>query len=252
MSSFTRFVSKANSMLSDVFGALGIGGEGCTFTLSGGGESVSFPVSPASFEVSLPSNNQTVNVISIGDVNMIGNAGLASLKFESFFPSNEYPFVNDMTATGAYEYVAKVKKMQTGKEPCQISISGTDVSLPVTIETFEYGEKDGSGDVYFSLQLREYKFVSPASEATNSVTGMKGRMSDVLKEKPMTCLGGLDMMDTAQKAIQRTTSIAKQCKRVVNTYRAMAKSGGIRPGVLLKTTAKGIFKAGGKLPMVKW
>ena len=137
MSSFTRFVSKANSMLSDVFGALGIGGEGCTFTLSGGGESVSFPV-------------------------------------------------------------------------------------------------------------------SPASDKTNSVTGMKGRMSDVLKEKPMTCLGGLDMMDTAQKAIQRTTSIAKQCKRVVNTYRAMAKSGGIRPGVLLKTTAKGIFKAGGKLPMVKW
>ena len=102
------------------------------------------------------------------------------------------------------------------------------------------------------MQLREYRSVSPASDKTNSVTGMKGRMSDVLKEKPMTCLGGLDMMDTAQKAIQRTTSIAKQCKRVVNTYRAMAKSGGIRPGVLLKTTEKGIFKAGGKLPMVKW
>lgn len=33
MSSFTRFVSKANSVLSDVFSALGIGGEGCTFTL---------------------------------------------------------------------------------------------------------------------------------------------------------------------------------------------------------------------------
>lgn len=249
MSSFSRFISKASSVLSGLAGALGMSGS-CTFTLSGSGYSVDFPVLPSSFTVTNPRNNQTINVISVGDVNMIGNAGLASIKFDSFFPANNYPFLKTFMITPPYNYVQKVKAMQSANQPCQITITGTDVSLPVTIETFEYSEKDGSGDVYFSMELKEYRYMSTSSNLINGITGMTGRTAGVLNEKQMTCIHDLDTMDTAAKAIQKTASIAKQCTRTLELYKAMAKSGGVRPGVLIGSTVKGIT-AGGK-SLLKW
>lgn len=250
MSSFTRFIGRASSILSSVLGAFGMGGDGCVFELSGAGETVAFPVSPASFEVTNPANNQTINVISIGDVNMLGNAGLASLKFDAFFPAEQYPFIKRFDLKEPYDYVQSIKAMQKSKEPCQISISGTDVSMPVTIEEFDYSEKDGSGDVYFSISLKEYRYVVPASDKTNDVTGMKGRIADTVKSKQTTCIGTMDVMDNAQKAVQRTTSIAKQCQRTLSLYRAMAKSGGVNAGVILKTTVNGV--TGGGQQLAKW
>lgn len=265
MSSFTRFLSKASSALSGIAGALGMNGGGCTFTLSGDGKTVTFPVLPASFTVTNPRNNQTINVINIGDVNVIGNAGLATLKFESFFPANDYPFVQGgglgsrmfgglgglmNQVKDPYTYVQQIKDMQAANTPCQITITGTDVSMPVTVETFEYGEKDGSGDVSFSLSLREYRYLTPASGGLNSVTGLKGRIGGALKEKVTSCLPGLDTMDNAAKSLQRTASIAKQCQRTLKLYKAMAKSGGVRGGVLITSTIKGI-QAGGT-SLVKW
>lgn len=248
MSSFLRFLNQATSVLSDVLGAMSGGSDGCTFTLSGGSESVDFPVSPPNFEVTNPYNNTSVNINNLGDINMLGKRGLSALKFSSFFPNQQYTFVQTLSLASPYDYVSQIKKMAESGSPCTISISGTDVSLPVSIDEFTYKEQDGTGDVYFTLSLREYRYVLPDSATTNDVTDLKSRVSQTTEVKQTRCLGTAAAgLDTAQRALQKTTTIAKQGQRVLGLYKAMVKSGGIPLGTVLTTTAKGVATGGKSL-----
>ena len=264
MSSFTTFMSTSSSVLSGVFGALGgASGDGCIFTLKSGGISVDFPVSPPDFEVVNSYNNSSVNINNIGEINMLGKRGLATLKFSSFFPAQEYAWLTSggglsgllsggikgmmgkSSVVGApYEYVAKIKQMAELSQPCTISITGTDVSLPVTIDEFTYKEQDGSGDVYFSLALKEYRYIAPQSEQTNSTTGLNGRTAQKLNEKQTTVAKGIHNLDAARRAFQGTSNIAMQGVRVLGTFKAMVKSGGIPAGTVLKVTAGAVAKNG--------
>ena len=248
MSSFLNFITRAAGVMSNILGALGGNSDGCVFTLSGDAYSVNFPVSPPDFEVGNPYNNQTVNIQSLGDVNMLGKRGLQTIKFSSFFPAQAYNFVQTLSIASPYDYVNQVRKMAESGQPCHISITGTDVSLPVSIDDFTYKEQDGSGDVYFSITLREYRYLMPESSATNATTGLKSRVAQLQTDKQTTCLGTtVASIDTAQRAIQKTTTIVKQGQRVIGLYKAMVKSGGITLGTVLTTTAKAVQTNGKSL-----
>ena len=256
MSSFLSFVNTASSVLSGVMSALGGNvGDGCIFALSAGAstgasaggsdEAIELPVTPGSFEVTNPYNNSTVNVNALGDINMIGKRGLATLKFESFFPAQDYSFIQTTSVKSPYEYVSRIKSQAESGKPCKIAISGTDVSMNVTIEEFTYSEKDGTGDVYFSLSLKEYRYITPQSEQTNEATGMKSRVAETGVETSTTATTGMNSMNLAQKSLQKTTTIAKQGIRSLQLYKTLVKSGGLPVGTILTTTAKGV-SAGGK------
>lgn len=243
MGNFFSSISKVSSALSSIMGVLNGAENGCVFTLSGANGSVEFPVSPASFEMSNPYKNSTVNIHSLGDINMIGKRGLATLGFSSFFPAQDYSFAQ--AAEAPYTYVNTIKKMAESKQPAKIAISGTDISLPVTIEDFSFQEKDSTGDVYFKLSLKEYRYIVPQSDKTNQTTGMKGRTAETVKEKRTVWANTMHEIDKAQKTMQKTTSIIKQAERTLGFYRALVKSGGIPLGTVLTTTAKAV-KSGGK------
>ena len=83
MASILSFLNQAvDSLISSGSGL----NTGCKLVLSCAGESVTFPVSPPSFEISNAYNNSTINVNSLGDINMLGKRGLTTIKFSSFFP----------------------------------------------------------------------------------------------------------------------------------------------------------------------
>lgn len=242
MSSFINFINQASGILSDLLGAMGRS-DGCVFTLSGGTTSVSFPVSPSSFEVGNPYNNSTVNITNIGDINMLGKRGLKTLQFSSFFPAQAYPWLATYSMGSPYENVRKVQRLAESGQPCSISISGTDVSMPVSIDKFNYGEKDSSGDVYFTLDLKEYRYIMPESGAVNSITGMQSRIAETVKEKDTTCYS-VSAMETARRAMQKTAAIGKQGKRTIGLYKAIVKSGGVPAGTILTAGVKGVSAAG--------
>lgn len=245
MASFLNFLNTASSIMSNVLSAIGGTNDGCTFTLSGGAYSVSFPVSPANFEVTNPYNNQTVNIINLGDINMLGKRGLRTIKFKSFFPAQAYSFVQTLALSGPYDYVNQIKQMAESGNACSLSITGTDVSMPVSIDDFSYGERDGSGDVYFSISLKEYRYIMPDSSTTNDATGLKSRVASTVENKETIRLGSvMSDMDTAQKALQKTTTIVKQGTRTLGLYKAMVKSGGIPVGTVITTTAKAVLVGG--------
>ena len=230
------------SFLSEVVGAfLGTDGEtGATLVLSGNSSSVTFPVAPPSFDVENSYNNNVVNVNSLGDINMIGKRGLKTLTFSSFFPAQYYGWETNYPSDDPYTACQKMDDMARSGQACTISISGTSVNMSCTIDNFKYGEHDSTGDVYFSISLKEYRYIMPATDTINDVTGLKSRVSEAVQESSFVAVAGNDTRDNAAKAIQRNMSIAKQATNRINLYRAMVKSGGIDVGTVIRTVKEGV------------
>lgn len=170
MASILSFLNQAvDSIISSGSGL----NTGCKLVLSCAGESVTFPVSPPSFKVSNAYNNSTINVNSLGDINMLGKRGLTTIKFSSFFPAQAYDNIVNTTPDSPYSYVEKINSFAQKGQPCKLAISNTNINLNVSINTFDYNEKDGTSDVYFSISLREYRYVLPNSNKLNNTTACK-------------------------------------------------------------------------------
>lgn len=89
---------------------------------------------------------------------MFGGKALATLTWSSFFPNNKnYSFITTSNLKNTYEYVEILKKIQNKGKVIRVLITETDINMNFLIESFTYQEQDGSGDVYYTLNLKEYR-----------------------------------------------------------------------------------------------
>ena len=162
------------------------------------------PVNPSSFDVVDGWNNVEANINSLGLINMIGNRGLKSVTISSFFPAKTYDFTVSGGAVSkktVYSSVATlgrktqsnkkvtyhpwqtVKKLQSWRgKVLTFSISGTDgvVSWRCLIDgDIQYGEKDGTGDIYYTLTLKEYKSTNRKRTVTVPVQKKTSKKTEV-------------------------------------------------------------------------
>lgn len=117
---------------------------------------IQLPIVPSSFRIPSPVNNETFTTINQGDIKLIGQRGLKSITISSFFPSKAYPFNRDNTYKG-YEYAEIIESWIDRRLPVRLVATNTPVNILMTIDEFEYGIQDGSGDVYYTLTLSEFK-----------------------------------------------------------------------------------------------
>ncbi len=129
-------------------------------------ERLRLPVIPSSFEVNIPHQNTTVNVTNLGEVNLIGKTGLMNMTIESFFPNQDYSFCLYKGYPKPYEYIKQLLKWKESGRPIRVIVTGTPINYAMAIESLTYSEVDGTGDVYFSLELKEYKFIKTPSSNT--------------------------------------------------------------------------------------
>lgn len=122
-------------------------------------EQLRLPVIPGEFELSQRHNNTVININSLGEINLIGKKGLASISLSSFFPAQEYYFCKYTGFPKPYECVKMIQKWRDSGKPIRLIITGTPVNYAMTIENFIFSEQDGTRDVYFTLELREYVFI---------------------------------------------------------------------------------------------
>ena len=134
-------------------------------------ERIRLPVIPSSFEVNIPHQNTTVNITNLGEVNLIGKTGLMNMTIESFFPNQKYNFCLYKDFNKPYEYIKQLLKWKDSGKPIRIIITGTPINYAMAIENLTYSEVDGTGDVYFSLELKEYKFISTTGQTTTTKNG---------------------------------------------------------------------------------
>lgn len=126
-------------------------------------EELRLPVPPKEFTMKQGNNNQVVSVENAGELNIMGRARLADVSISSFFPNQPYSFCRYSDLPEPYEFVEVIEKWRKENTPLRLIITGTGIDLYCLIEGFSYGEKDGSKDVYYSLDLKEYRFIEVAS-----------------------------------------------------------------------------------------
>lgn len=115
------------------------------------------PVTPPSFEVSHGINVETINIHKLGDVNLPGYGTLATIKIECVLPGQKYHYVQPKAKINPYGYIKKFTSWCDKHTILRFIVSDTTVNIPVFISDVVYSEKDGTGDVYVSLTLNEYR-----------------------------------------------------------------------------------------------
>lgn len=117
------------------------------FIFRGGEEEVVLPITPASYEVERGTNIEIVNIHELGDVSLAGYGTLATVTIDCLFPASKDPDY----------YLAIFRRFGTEREELRFIVSDTDVNLPVYLQSIQYGERDGTNDVYATITLRERK-----------------------------------------------------------------------------------------------
>lgn len=146
-------------------------------------ERLRLPVLPPSFEVSVGNLNTRVNINEIGNINLIGKSDLKTITLESFFPNQNYYFCEYSDFPKPYECVEMIENWRKSGKPIRLIITDTPINLAMAIEEFSYGERDGTGDVYFTLELAEYVFLETRTESKQRGYKLEGERP-VTKEIP--------------------------------------------------------------------
>ena len=116
------------------------------------------PVKPTEFNVTVAHRNTVVNVIQLGDINLIGKTGLREVSLSSFFPAKDYNFSINSDRKSPKACVNQLENWRNSGKPVRVII--TDIlNMEATIESFAWGERDATGDIYYTLALKEYKRV---------------------------------------------------------------------------------------------
>lgn len=135
------------------------------------GDSLRLPVPPSEYNISKGVNIETENVNELGEVGLFGGKNLQQIELTSFFPNQEYSFCQYKGFPKPNECTKFIDDIKDNGEPVRLLITGTDINTEFLIENFEYGERDGTRDIYFTLVLREYRRISvPIVKNTTSNT----------------------------------------------------------------------------------
>ena len=142
-------------------------------------KAIRLPVMPSEFERVIGANYETNNVIGLGDIATFGGNGLAQLSLSSFFPNKEYSFNAYSDVPKPYEFVKYFKEWKNKGTVVRVIMTGTDINQQMYITNFSYGEKDGTGDVYYTVDLVEYRPITvPVINETSSNTQNTSRQDE--------------------------------------------------------------------------
>lgn len=127
------------------------------------------PVTPESFQVSHGIDMETVNIHTLGDVVIAGYPTLQTIKVDLLLPGQDYIFANSSTLQAPYSYyIARFQRYMNDRNRLRFIVSGTTINIPVKLEEIEYGEKDGTNDVYITLTLHERKDLGSAKRSNSA------------------------------------------------------------------------------------
>ena len=127
------------------------------------------PVLPVTFEISLGSNNDSINVTELGEVIIKQARPAFQFSWESFFPLKTFSGCAVKNPTSPLKCVSKITGWQDEKKPVHLILTDIDVDVYCTIENFRYWEKGGDpGTIYYSISLKEYKEVTARTVTVSS------------------------------------------------------------------------------------
>ena len=123
-------------------------------------QALQLPVHPAEIRVATANLNRVIPIAQAGEIIAIGRSGLAELEIASHFPSEWRPYCAYRDIPRPYDAIALIDSWRLSGRPIRLTITETPINMPVAIANFEWGERAGSRDVDYILQLTEFRFVT--------------------------------------------------------------------------------------------
>ena len=131
------------------------------------GTVVQLPVNPSSLAVESAGNNATVEIVALGEINILRQKKLSNVKIECFFPAlvnKDAPYV--LTSRQFKEpqfYIDFFEKIRSEKKPARFIVTDTKVNMLVGIESFTPALNAGDDDTSYTLEMKEYRPYGPKS-----------------------------------------------------------------------------------------
>ena len=223
--------------------------------LNNGNDKIRLPILPSSFKIGTSQNNTSKNVHRKGEINLLGERNLETVELSSFFPAQEYDFCQYKGFnTNPYTYINKIKNWKENKITPSLVITGReDFNKYVSIESLEYGEEDGSGDVAFTLNAKEYVTVSYSETKKKTSGGKKVTKKSGKKRKTKstkTVKYTVKSGDTLQKIAKKKTGKSANASKIYAKNKSVIERAAKKHG--RKSSSKGRYLyAGTKLVIAK-
>ena len=120
-------------------------------------DKIRFPVVPSSIGVNRSNNIDVESVIKLGEVPIFNGTSLKTIEFTSFFPNQEYNFCDYTGFMKPYEFSEKIQKWMYEGKPLRVIVTDSPTNMQCLIQQFDTVEQDGTRDLYFTLNLLEYR-----------------------------------------------------------------------------------------------
>lgn len=211
-----------------------------------------FPVLPSEYELSSENNNQTVDINAYGEVALLGKRKLKTLSLSSFFPAKKQTFTTGTYFVKPQDYI---KTMQYFRDhaPFRCIITGSKaVNMLCTIESFAWGENDGTGDVTFTVELKEYR--KPSIKKVKKKRSKQGKKTKISVKKATKTSKKITKVSSnrSSKSVESMIyivkkgdtlpKIAKKCTGSSANYRAIANQNGISNPAKIKVGQRLVIK----------
>lgn len=205
-------------------------------------KAIRLPVIPSEFERVIEAGYDTNAIIGLGDVAVLTSNGLAQLSLSSFFPNNEYSFNEYSNVPKPYDMVRYFKEWKNKGTVVRVILTGTDINQEMYITNFSYGERDGTGDIYYSMDLLEYRPIivptitennSNNTQNTNRPTDTNNKNDSSNKQKTHKVVKGDCLWDITQKYYGKGSLYPKIKEANKSKYPSLAKSNVIYVGMEL-------------------
>lgn len=178
-------------------------------------DKIRFPVVPSAIGVNRSNNIDTESVLKLGEVPIFNGTSLKTIELTSFFPNQEYSFCDYKGFMKPYEFSDKIQKWMYEGKPLRIIVTDSPTNMQCLIQQFDTVEQDGTRDLYFTLNLLEYRPIevpnlsnsnqsnnSNSSSSNNSQNTSRPNKTDTNsnnKQKSHKVVKGDSLWDIAQK-----------------------------------------------------
>ena len=122
------------------------------------------PITPKKLTLQIENKNEVINIINVGDINIIKYPGLSTFSFEFLVPAYKYHFAKDFQEQKIY--LDKLEWLKLNPKPFLFAISRKmpngkivhPTNIQVTLEDYTVTEDTANGfDLLCSVRLKQYK-----------------------------------------------------------------------------------------------
>lgn len=137
------------------------------------GEQLTMPVTPPDFHVETGRSITQLDMAQTGQVNLPGLEALFNEQQTFLLPSSARNYTVSGYSGDPYTVVNTLTRWSLSGDVLRLIVTETPVNLPILLAPVRYGEEDGTGDVYVTLTMRQYREL--ATETTEQAdTGNAG------------------------------------------------------------------------------